>query len=124
MSLGRRREKILDGEVLFKHYYISMGDGRSINKLVRFASNTFGKNPETNRDWSKGGVWQAMWRWVFDNLDYAKDIYQDVQLGYGFEFNDADWMELVSRHARTCMTNGQYAKFMRENPEYAEFEII
>ena len=124
MSLGRRRQKILDGEAIFNHYYIEMGDGRSYNKLTRWASTKWGKNPETGKDWTTGAVWQAAWRWALENLDYAKKVYADTLLSYGENLTDDEWHEVLSQHAKTCMTKVQYRRFLNKHPEIKRYEIL
>lgn len=143
MSFGKRRTRILDGEELFKHYYITMGDGRSYNKLARWASGKWGVNPETGRDWTTGAVWQSAWRWALDeqhpeNLVEAKKIYRDVvfeyflkvekavnpDLEWSDELFEEEWADTVSTHAKTCMTDPQYRRFMNKNPEFKKFEVL
>jgi len=124
MSLGRRRKKILDGESIFKYYYIEMGDARSYNKLARWASAKWGRNPETRKDWTTGAVWQAAWRWAFENLDYAKRVYSDTLLQHGETLTDEEWYGVLSQHAKTCMTPTQYRRFLVKHPELKPYEIL
>jgi len=138
MSLGKRRTRILDGEELFRHYYLTMGDARSYNKLARWASQKWGVNPETGRDWTTGAVWQSVWRWVFDNLDVAKQVYKDVLFDYFLKVEktinpdaewsdggfDEEWNRTLAQHAKTCMTAPQYRRFLAKYPEVKKFEIL
>jgi len=138
MSFGKRRTRILDGETLFKHYYMTMGDGRSYNKLARWASDRWGINPETGKDWTTGAVWQSAWRWAFDNLDYAKQVYHDVLQDYFLKVEtvvnpdaewseetfEEDWLSVLARHAKTCMTPAQYKRFLDANPEVKPYEVL
>jgi len=143
MSFGKRRTRILDGEALFKHYYITMGDGRSYNKLARWASDKWGKNPETGKDWTTGAVWQSAWRWVLDekhpeNLEYAKHVYRDVLFDYfvrvektvnpdkewSEELFEREWWGDVAKHAKTCMTAPQMRRFINDHPEAEPYEVF
>jgi len=124
MSFGRRRKRVLDGEALFKHYYLEMGDGRSYNKLARWASDKWGQNPENGKDWTNNSVWQAAWRWAFDNLEYAKRVYSDTLLSHGIVLTDEEWYETLSQHAKTCMTKVQYRKFLNKHPEVKPYELL
>ena len=138
MSFGKRRTRILDGEELFKYYYLTMGDARSYNKLARWASVKYGKNPETGREWTTGAVWQSAWRWAFDNLAYAKKVYRDVSFDYFLkveqpnnpdaewseELFEMEWLKTLAQHAKTCMTKAQYRKFLNQNPEIKPYEVL
>lgn len=124
MSLGRRPVKMLDGEMIFRHYYVEMGDGRSYGKLARWASEKWGKNPLTGKNYSPSAVWQSGWKWAFKNLDKARQIYAEVYLRYGETLTDDIWMKLVSQHAKTCMTRTQYKKFFARNPEFRPYELM
>ena len=126
MSSGKRRKKVLDGEQLFNYYYIEMGDARSYNKLTRWASEKWGKNPETNRDWTSSAVWQAAWRWAFDHLDYAKDMYEKataVTRNHA-PMSDDEWYESLSQYARSCMTKGQYQRFLNKHSYLKPYEVL
>lgn len=138
MSFGKRRTRILDGETLFKHYYMTMGDGRSHNKLAKWASQKWGKSPLTGKDWTTGAVWQSAWRWAISHLPEAKAIYRDVAFDYFLkveklanpdaEWSDAafedEWNQTVARHGRTCLTDNQYRDLLRKNPEMKPYEVL
>ena len=136
MSLGKRRKKILDGETLFRYYYVEMGNARSYNKLAEWASSKWGKNPEKGKSWTPGAVWQSAWRWALKHLDEAKKIYKDVAFKYFLDIEQTinpdavwteeefenEWAETVSTHAKTCLTDKQYRNFFRKHPEFQGYE--
>lgn len=124
MSLGKRRKKILDGEALFRYYYIDMGTGRSYPKLARWATEKWGPSPETKKEWTNGAVWQAAWRWVFDDMKTAREIYADTMLQQGDVLTDDEWYLTVAKHARSCMKNGQYRRFLIKHPELKPYEVL
>jgi len=138
MSSGKRITRILDGEQIFKHYYITMGDGRSYNKLVAWATTKWGLSPYTGKKWTTGAVWQSAWRWAFDNLDYAKKIYRDVSFKYYTEVEkrfkpdavwseekfEEEWLSVLAQHAKTCMTKAGYRKFVAKHPEVKPYEVL
>jgi len=124
MSSGKRRPKILDGEALFNHYFIDMGSGRSYNKLVKWAADKWGKNPENGKIWTTGAVWQAAWRFAFRNLEYAKKIYASMLLEQGMLLTDEEWNTTLARHAKITMTKNQFRRFMNNHPEVQEYEEI
>jgi len=136
MSLGKRRKKILDGREIFLYYYVDMGQGRSYGKLAEWASNRWGKNPETGKNWTNGAVWQSAWRWALKHLDESKQVYHEVSLKYFLDIEqnidpdkvwsdeafDEEWAETVSIHAKTCLTPKQYKHFFIQHPEFQGYE--
>jgi len=124
MSLGKRKKMILEGDVIFKYYYIDMGIARSYNKLQRWADEKYGINPVTGKSYTTGALWQAAWRWALKNLDEAKKIYENSQLDFGENVSYDEWKQLVAQHVKTCLSKSQRRAFFDANPEYILYEKL
>jgi hypothetical protein len=123
MSIGRK-VKVLDGEEIFKYYYIEMGNARSYPKLVEWITSKYGLNPETGKKFTISSIWQAAWKWAFKNLDEARKIYSEVYLSQGSFLSDAEWWETVSRHAKTILSRPQYKKLIAKYPQLRPYEFM
>ncbi len=82
----------LDGEMLFKYYFQTMGTARSIDKLIRYCESTGIVHPVSGKPPTRMGVYKCMWRWATskDNQKKAFEIYNASELDGFFEYYD-DW---------------------------------
>lgn len=64
--------KYLDGEKLYKAYWVEMGNARSYDRLVNWAAANKMVNPKTGKT-TRMGVWKAMYRWAVNNPEKAYD---------------------------------------------------
>ena len=119
------KRKTLDGEALFKHYYVRMGTGGSFRKLAGWYEKEFGRNPYTGRAYTHESCVQAMWRWGLNNLEESKRIY--IMYIMQFENDDLEtpnldevWKYNVQRRLLSCYKEGtrQYREFYKNHPEY------
>lgn len=124
------RKKILQGDELWEHYYVTMGNARSLDKLAEWATKQWGNNPNTRVGWTKGGVQQAMWFWCFKNCfkdnNYCRNTYAEASAIYRDykPMEDEEWFETLSNRAHAYYTPKQYQKYLRQHPELKSYEIV
>lgn len=68
------KQKVLDGEKLWRVYWIDMGSARSYQKVVNWCASNGVINPVTNQKLTRMGAWFAMWNWAKKNSDVAYEI--------------------------------------------------
>ena len=120
MGIRKNSRRILDDEDLFRHYYVRMGAGGSLNKLLRYARQKYGDNPETRRPLTNSGIWYSMNRYLVDNYDNPeiKNIFVKYDIDCGLNPpSDEKYLEIISEKARTLYTRAKYKKFCDEHPD-------
>jgi len=129
MSFGIRK-KVLKGDELWEHYYVTMGTARSLARLAEWATNRYGVNPITHRPWTKGAVQQSMWFHCFKECwkdggklrkEYsdASAIYRDYK-----PISDEEWFSDLARRSHSYYTPRQYKLYIRKHPELQLYEIV
>lgn len=73
----------MDGEYLFKYYFETMGESRSLIKLIEHCKTEYMIHPEQGKPPTKMGIYKAIWRWatVKENQSKAWEIYKNCELG-------------------------------------------
>ena len=66
--------KYLDGEQLYRVYWVEMGEARSIKRLASWCAANGLKNKRTGKPPTRMGAWKAMWRWAANNPEQAFEI--------------------------------------------------
>lgn len=106
-----------DGEVLFKHYWQMMGDGRSYNKLAKWCASDGCISPQTGNIPHRMAVWLRLWRWALANPRQA------FELSNYFIKDDPFMSENYNRFVQeqlipvthSCLNDSQYMKWKRIN---------
>jgi len=115
----------MEGEALFRHYYIRMGTGGSFRKAAAWYAREYGVNPYNGRPYTHEACVQAMWRWGLENLEEAKRIYMMYVIQ--FETDNSEtldmeevWKYNVQRRLLSCYKEGtrKYREFYQDHPEY------
>jgi hypothetical protein len=94
------RKYLPNGEILFKYYWQTMGDGRSYEKLAKWCGTEGYISPQTKVPPKRMAVWLCMWRWALHNPEKAFEIkYNDESL---------DW----KNHSKDIKRSPSYLAFM------------
>jgi len=88
-SLHKRYE-ILNGEEVFRYYFVTMGAARSITKLNKYLVSTGKYNPRTGTI-SRMAATFSMWRWAAENSDKAYEIFNTGMRDSGEFWSREDW---------------------------------
>ena len=100
------RHKILDGEKIFRIYYLDMGSARSIVKLKRFLGES-AINPNTGRVVQDMAVWFSMYRWAMENFELSYEIVSKAAYDEGVYYPKDKWRAKVDKGARTCIKQSE-----------------
>lgn len=108
----------LDGEKLFRTYFITMGVNRSFSKLVDYCIKEGMVNRLTHRPPNRMSIWAAMWNWAIkpENQKKAYDIYQQYMLDNGQFCSEKEWEELLDRTARNVLEEKRYDRWAGNVP--------
>ena len=93
-KINFRRTRFLDGEKIFRLYYVELGSARSIVKVKR----QLGKeaiNPKTQRPVCDMALWGSMYRWAMNNLDLSYQIFMEAMRDEGKYHTLEEWKEFV-----------------------------
>jgi hypothetical protein len=101
-----RYNSYLDGEWLYRYYWLEMGSARSIRKLVAYCRSQGIINPETMREATAMAVWFSLWTWAVRNSDAAYEIFQKVSYDEGKYYTTAEWDEFIELKAQTAFKKG------------------
>lgn len=64
----------LNGEKLYRVYWVEMGDARSYKRLRNWCISNNMVNAKTHKPPTRMGLWKAMWRWAVTHQDKAFEI--------------------------------------------------
>lgn len=109
------RRKILDGKRLFRHYWLELGEARSLTLLVKESP----INPRTGERFTKDAFYKAMWRWACrpENERESYDIFRRTTMGNQPEWTLFRWRDELKEKARWVLTPAQYRKWYKEKPQ-------
>lgn len=102
------KHKILDGEKLFRLYYLEMGSARSVKKVIKQLGDS-AINPATGRVVTDMAIWFAIYRWAMDNLDASYDIISKAAYDEGVYYPKEQWVAKIEKIAKTCLRNSDKA---------------
>ena len=98
--------KYLDGEKLFRVYWLDMGNARSIGRLQKWCLSHEIVNPKTFNVPTRMGLWKTMWRWATRNQEQAKEIWIKSMGKDTSTLNVVDdWDTVIHRNAKTAFQN-------------------
>ena len=66
--------KYLDGEKLYRVYWVEMGEARSFKRLINWCSSNGFINKRNGKPPTRMGIWKAMWRWAVNHPEQAFEI--------------------------------------------------
>lgn len=101
----KQNKKYLDGEFIFRYYFIEMGSLRSVRKIVKYlksASEITGVNPDTDKEFTDMAIWFSMWQWAINNSDKAYEVFNKAMFNEGKHYNRKEWDIFLQRKAYTC----------------------
>lgn len=114
--------RYMDGEYLFQYYFQTMGEARSLPKLVAHCKENYIIHPETGKPPTRMGIYKAIWRWATkkENQQTAWEIYKNSQLGDEWKMiTDWDeWMNFLKERitsARQFAKPNEYRNFLKYN---------
>lgn len=112
----------MDGEYLFRYYFQTMGEARSLPKLSEHCRQEYMIHPEHGTPPTRMGIYKAMWRWATrkENQQLAWEIYNSSQLGDDWEeINDwNDWLSFLEERIKSAhqfAKPNEYRNFLRYN---------
>ena len=126
--MKKLRENYLDGERLYRQYFL-MGAAASSSRIQKFAVSCGMLSPEGNEPTTMG-VWKAMWRWASlkENKDLAFSIFSDYVDNYNWRLPDPDlpwdgdrdelWHEFMMQKIRTAWqfsSERRLRRFLKKN---------
>lgn len=97
--INLRKERILDGEQLFKLYYTDMGSARSVGKVLKYLNAKGIINKETGRPVTHMAIWFSMYRWAMNHLDESYRIFNTAMADEGKFHTQAEWEAFVVEKA-------------------------
>lgn len=74
---------ILNGEELFKKYYVEMGTARSVGKILKQLKKDGVVHPATGRCVTSKAVQDSMWSWAIRNEEEAYKIVNEAAYNEG-----------------------------------------
>jgi hypothetical protein len=93
-KINFRRTRFLDGERIFRLYYLEMGSARSITKVKKQLGRD-AVNPKLGRPVSDMALWGSMYRWSMNNLDESYRIFNEAMRNEGKYHTFDEWKEFV-----------------------------
>ena len=121
-SMIRERYKFLDGETLFRQFYVIMGTAGSVLKLVEWCRTEGHINPRTGKAPTPMGVYQSMWRWAVKNPSLARPMFAEYIKSLGKFLSSDMWYETLNIRARAYLTYRGYEKFLSKNPTARKYD--
>lgn len=113
------RQKLLDGRMLFYHYYEEMGKGTSLNKMARWLYKQGIYNQDTGEEFSTSAIFQAIWRWALQNLEESEPVIKKWLLNnYGEVWSDEQWKHIITERVKRYLNKTQKRNFYDAHPEY------
>ena len=104
--INLKQNKILDGERIFKMYYLEMGSARSIKKVIKQLGDE-AINPRTGRIVTDMAIFWSMYRWAFEHLDESYEIFNKAMFNEG-QFSTLDeWKEFLYKKAGLITKHSQ-----------------
>ena len=126
--MRNQNKAYLDGEKLFRYYYVDMAGGGTFHKLALWAhkNGMQSKNPRYDKrlGWtnvpSDMGVHKAAWRWASwkENKDKAYEWYQCYMQATGDYCTPEEWREFAKQKIKNAWqfpTKREYHQFLKEN---------
>ena len=111
----------MNGGILFKYYFQTMGTARSMDKLSRFCKTEGIVNKDGNPP-TRMGLHKAMWRWAIrkENQQEAFEIYTSSELGRTFPVIPSweEWIEYLRGKIETAYQHGgiyEKNRFLKTN---------
>ena len=105
-NIMMEKHKILDGEKIFRMYYLDMGSARSIVKVKRQLGEE-AINPNTGRVVTDMAIWFSMCRWAMDNLELSYEIVSKAAYDEGIYYPKDKWVAKVEKGAKTCIKQSE-----------------
>ena len=93
-----RKTRFLDGEAIFRLYYLTLGSARSIVKVKKQLGSA-AVNPKTGRQVNDMALWGSMYRWAMNNLDVSYQIFNDAMRDEGKYHTFDEWKEFIFEKA-------------------------
>ncbi len=66
--------KYLDGEKLYRVYWVEMGNARSFGRLIKWCVSNNMVNAKTGKPPTRMGIWKAMYRWAVNHPEQAYEL--------------------------------------------------
>jgi hypothetical protein len=110
-AIRMEKNKILDGQRIFRMYYTDLGSARSIVKVRKQLGND-AINPRTGRHVTNMAIWFSMYRWAYENLDLSYQIFMDAMRDEGKFHTREEWETFVSHKAHVIVKQSE-KKFQR-----------
>lgn len=116
-----RATQYLDGELLFKTYFVTMGMDRSFDKLVQYCADNGIVNRVTRRPPNRMSVWVAMWRWAIkpENQKIAYEMYNQYKRDIGEYCTWDEWRSILDDTAQSILRENAYARWHGNIPAAA-----
>lgn len=99
------KEKLLDGEWLYKYYFIDMGSARSIHKLIKLLNSQGKVNPNTGRAFTDMAAWFSLWTWAMNHPATSYEIFNKSMADEGKYYNTLEWDEFIQKKAKVIYKN-------------------
>lgn len=103
IRLNKKRYNILNGEEVYKLYWIEMGTARSNAKVAKHLQSKGIYNQGQGKRVTDMAIWNSMWRWAIENSDEAYHIFNKAQADEGKFFTKQDWEEFLEEKMMTIM---------------------
>lgn len=116
-----RATQYLDGELLFKTYFVTMGMDRSFDKLVDYCDEHGIVNRVTHKPPNRMSVWVAMWRWAIkpENQKVAYEMYNQYKRDIGEYCSWNEWQGILNDTAQNILRENAYARWQGNVPAAA-----
>lgn len=114
-----RKKQFLVGheEELFTHYYVTMGNARSYQKLVNYCLVQGWVNPLEHEPPTRMALWFALWRWALKSENFARayELYNKSLIDGGEFCSPDEWKSLLAERAQVCLAERDLEKWKRES---------
>lgn len=119
IKIRHTRTAYLNGEVgekLFKHYWVTMGTGRSLGGLRRFCEAEGILNPVLHTPPSLMGLEKAIYRWAIQNVEKSYEIFNTSQRDEGNFHTLPEWRDFLRDKFRSAYQydDNQRKKFLKK----------
>lgn len=118
-NMRGKRAHYLNGEILFKYYWATMGTARSISGVIRYCKAQGIVNPMTGLPPSQMGVEKAMWRWAVlkENFEEGYEIVNAAMRDQGQFMSKEEWRDFLFHKIGIAYqyTPRYYKRFLKRN---------